>query len=69
MGFFMVPENQMWNYSFTGLGVVQNMKYGLILSTPKDFYHEIHRSSHFLSFNKMDDEIDQDVTEVENHFE
>ena len=27
------------------------MKYDLILSNPKEFYHEVHRSSHFLNFS------------------
>ena len=55
-GFFMVPDNHIWNYNFIGLGVVPNMKYSLILSNPKDFYHEIHRTSHFIKFIKQDEE-------------
>ena len=27
------------------------MKYDLVLSNPKEFYHEIHRPSHFLYFS------------------
>ena len=45
----------MWNYIFAGLGLVTTMKYGLILGTPKDFYHDIHRSQHFIKFNRSDD--------------
>ncbi|CAD8141066.1 unnamed protein product [Paramecium pentaurelia] len=60
-GFFMVPDNHMWNYNFIGLGLVQQMKYGLILSNPKDFYHEVHRSSHFIKFirNEDKDQVDE----------
>ena len=32
-----------------------NMKYELQLSNPKEFYHEIHRPSHFLNFSSMDE--------------
>ena len=54
----MVPDNQVWNYNFMGISQVLNMKYGLILQIPKDFYNEIHRSSHFIKFNKQDEEKD-----------
>lgn len=50
-GFFMVPDNNLWNYNFVGLGLVPTMKYGLILNNPKEFYNEAHRASHFLKFN------------------
>ena len=32
-----------------------NMKYDLFLSNPKEFYHEIHRPSHFLNFSQMEE--------------
>lgn len=32
-----------------------NMKYELLLSNPKEFYHEIHRPSHFLFFSQMEE--------------
>ena len=34
----MVPEKNMWNYNFVGLGLVPSMRYKLILSNPKEFY-------------------------------
>jgi len=51
----MVPDNHIWNYNFVGLGLVPSMKYSLILANPKDFYHELHRASHFIKFIKGDD--------------
>lgn len=30
-----------------------NMKYDLQLSNPKEFYHEVHRPSHFLNFASL----------------
>jgi len=52
-----------------GLGLVPNLKYGLILANPKEFYHEIHRPSHFIKFNRLDeDEEEKDVVDVDNLF-
>jgi pre-mRNA-processing factor 8 len=70
LGFFMVPDIQMWNYNFIGYGVVPTMRYGLILSNPKDFYHEIHRVSHFIKFNRPDDDDEQDkaIVDIEDKF-
>ena len=31
------------------------MAYDLKLANPKEFYHEIHRPSHFLNFSTMDE--------------
>lgn len=55
----MIPDNGMWNYNFVGLGLVPNMKYGLILNNPKEFYNESHRASHFIKFNKLENEIEE----------
>jgi len=55
MGFFMVPDNVIWNYSFIGLGIVSNLKYTLVPANPKEFYHESHRPSHFLRFIKSEE--------------
>ena len=69
MGFFMIPDNLIWNYNFVGLGLVPSMKYSLVLSQPKDFYHEVHRSSHFIKFIKNDEEQESvDVAEKEDFF-
>ena len=39
LGFFMVPDNQIWNYNFVGMGVLSGIKYGLVPGNPKEFYH------------------------------
>ena len=56
LGFFMVPENGVWNCNFTGIGHSTHMKYGLVIDNPKDFFHEVHRPSHFLQFAKGNEE-------------
>ncbi|KAL4464690.1 hypothetical protein ABPG74_011251 [Tetrahymena malaccensis] len=68
-GFFMVPDNHIWNYQIIGLGVVQNASYALTLSNPKDFYHEIHRVRDFIKFNKAADDENQDLVDNEDLFE
>ena len=42
------------------------MRYGLMLDNPKDFYHENHRTIHFLDFAEQPaaEEVDR-----EDHFE
>eukprot|EP00825_Cyclidium_porcatum_P048313 TRINITY_DN808_c0_g1_i4.p1 TRINITY_DN808_c0_g1~~TRINITY_DN808_c0_g1_i4.p1 ORF type:complete len:386 (-),score=60.43 TRINITY_DN808_c0_g1_i4:27-1184(-) len=67
-GFFMVPDNQVWNYNFIGLGLAQTSKYGLILQNPKDFYNEIHRPSHFINFNRLDDTEEQNNVDLDDYF-
>eukprot|EP00917_Polyrhabdina_sp_WS-2016_P008736 GHVP01019511.1.p1 GENE.GHVP01019511.1~~GHVP01019511.1.p1 ORF type:complete len:2341 (+),score=339.36 GHVP01019511.1:584-7606(+) len=54
LGFFMVPEGNVWNYNFMGVKHSTNMKYHLQVGTPKDFYDEIHRPSQFLQFAQTD---------------
>ena len=56
MGFFMVPDNNIWNYNFIGYRVDHSTVLNYMLGVPKDFYNEAHRPSHFISFNKMEDE-------------
>jgi pre-mRNA-processing factor 8 len=57
MGFFMVPEETVWNYNFMGSNHSPQMRYTLRMDVPKEFYHESHRSSHFLNFAEMEDSM------------
>ena len=51
LGNFMVPQNGgTWNYNFNGINFSEHMKFGLVIDTPKEFYHEMHRTQHFLDF-------------------
>ena len=45
-----------------------NMKYELMLSNPKDFYHEVHRPSHFMNFTSIE-EGDAVAADLENAFQ
>ncbi len=66
LGFFMVPEGDVWNYNFMGVRHSTNMKYDLKLANPKEFYHQIHRPSHFLNF--ADKAEAADGVDREDHF-
>lgn len=57
LGFFMVPASGVWNYSFMGAQHTPDMKYRLVLDTPKEFYHESHRPTHFLNFARMEESV------------
>ncbi|XP_076032187.1 pre-mRNA processing factor 8 [Oratosquilla oratoria] len=55
LGLFMTPLQGSWNYNFMGVRHDPNMKYDLQLSSPKEFYHEVHRPAHFLNFSSLDE--------------
>ncbi|EPS70675.1 hypothetical protein M569_04085, partial [Genlisea aurea] len=55
LGFYMIPDNGPWNYNFMGPKHNAGMKYGMKLGTPHEFYHEDHRSTHFLEFSNMEE--------------
>jgi pre-mRNA-processing factor 8 len=55
LGFFMVPLQGPWNYNFMGVRHSSNMRFELQLSNPKEFYHEVHRPSHFLNFSHVEE--------------
>jgi len=65
LGFYMVPDNGPWNYNFMGVKHSLSMKYGVILANPKDYYHEVHRPSHFLNFSQMES-VDRAEVETVN---
>ena len=54
LGFFMVPDSNVWNYNFMGVKHSAGMKYRLALAPPKEFYHEVHRPTHFLEFSHLE---------------
>ncbi|KAI9583820.1 pre-mRNA-processing-splicing factor 8 [Glossina fuscipes] len=68
LGFFMVPAQGSWNYNFMGVRHDPNMKYDLQLANPKEFYHEIHRPSHFLLFANLEDAGDGSGADREDVF-
>jgi len=55
LGFFMVPDDSVWNYNFMGVKHSAGMEYSLGLGIPKEFYHEIHRPNHFMTFTAMEE--------------
>ncbi|PRQ50616.1 putative JAB1/MPN/MOV34 metalloenzyme domain, ribonuclease H-like domain, PRO8NT [Rosa chinensis] len=55
LGFYMIPDNGPWNYNFMGVKHTQGMKYGIKLGTPREYYHEDHRPTHYLEFSNMEE--------------
>ncbi|KAK1263499.1 hypothetical protein QJS04_geneDACA009497 [Acorus gramineus] len=55
LGFYMVPDNGPWNYNFMGVKHTVSMKYGVRLGTPRDYYHEDHRPTHYLEFTNLEE--------------
>ncbi|PSN65280.1 PROCN-domain-containing protein [Corynespora cassiicola Philippines] len=56
-GYFLVPENGIWNYSFLGsnFGEVQKKPVHVRLDTPARFYDSVHRPLHFNNFAELED--------------
>lgn len=46
------------------------MKYNVKVANPKDFYHEIHRTPHFLQFAKgyEEEELEEALPDAEDYF-
>jgi pre-mRNA-processing factor 8 len=55
LGFYMIPDTGLWNYNFIGVRHASEMKYGVKLGTPREYYHEDHRPTHFLKFSNMEE--------------
>lgn len=64
MGFFLVPEENRWNYHFTGPSWSANMPYAMKLDRPLGFFDPEHRHVHFA---QIDESAPQD-TEREDLF-
>lgn len=56
-GYFLVPDNGIWNYSFMGstFGTVEKKPLHVRLDTPVRFYDSLHRPVHFQNFAELED--------------
>jgi len=56
-GYFLVPENNSWNYSFMGsaFGSIEKKPIHVKIDTPLGFYSEVHRPLHFQNFGGIED--------------
>jgi pre-mRNA-processing factor 8 len=56
-GYFLVPDNGVWNYSFMGstFGTVEKKPVHVRLDTPVRFYDSVHRPVHFQNFAELED--------------
>lgn len=56
-GYFLVPENNTWNYSFMGsaFGGIEKKPVHVKIDTPLPFYSGQHRPLHFQNFAEMED--------------
>ncbi|GMN49996.1 hypothetical protein TIFTF001_019158 [Ficus carica] len=55
LGFYMIPDTGPWNYNFMGVKHTPSMKYGVKLGTPREYYHEDHRPTHYLEFSNLEE--------------
>jgi len=56
-GYFLVPEQNTWNYSFMGASFsgVEKKPVGVKLDVPLGFYADVHRPLHFQNFAELED--------------
>ncbi|KAG9239024.1 mRNA splicing protein PRP8 [Amylocarpus encephaloides] len=56
-GYFLVPENNTWNYSFMGsaFGGMERKPVHVKIDIPLPFYNDQHRPLHFQNFAEMED--------------
>ncbi|KAA8647293.1 hypothetical protein EYZ11_007909 [Aspergillus tanneri] len=56
-GYFLVPEDNVWNYSFMGssFGTVEKRPVYVKIDTPLRFYDDQHRPLHFQNFAELED--------------
>ncbi|RAH41432.1 U4/U6-U5 snRNP complex subunit PRP8 [Aspergillus aculeatinus CBS 121060] len=56
-GYFLVPEDNVWNYSFMGssFGSVEKRPVYVKIDTPLKFYDDQHRPLHFQNFAELED--------------
>ncbi|KAK4999237.1 pre-mRNA-splicing factor 8 [Elasticomyces elasticus] len=56
-GFFLVPEDERWNWSFmgSGFGERERARCHVSVGVPKRFYDEAHRPVHFVNFAELED--------------
>ncbi|KAH8672697.1 NUC071 domain-containing protein [Tricladium varicosporioides] len=56
-GYFLVPENNTWNYSFMGsaFGGIEKKPVHVKIDTPLPFYSDQHRPLHFQNFAELED--------------
>lgn len=58
MGFFLVPESCVWNFSFLGASFsseAEKKQYHVKIDTPALYYADIHRPLHFQNFAELED--------------
>jgi len=67
LGFYMTPDSGSWNYNFMGMKHSATMKYGLRLENPREYYHECHRTGHFLKFSTAEVDRSEGV-DAEDYF-
>ena len=68
LGFFLVPEEGSWNYNFMGVKHNPRLQFKLRLGVPLEYYHELHRPSHFLNFAGMESVEPTTIADQEDLF-
>ena len=60
-GFYLVPNDDRWNYAFLGPNWQAHAPYGMKLDTPRAFFAEMHRPNHFMNFTELEGEEERSL--------
>lgn len=65
-GFFLVPEEGVWNYNFNGASFSPKMTYSLKLDVPLPFFALEHRPTHVISYTELEtnDRLEEDMPDA-----
>jgi pre-mRNA-processing factor 8 len=69
LGNFLVPDDDIWNYNFMGVKHSLGMDYELKIGIPRDFYHELHRTGHFLTFTSIEEAVNATDADVDDLYQ
>jgi pre-mRNA-processing factor 8 len=68
-GSFLVPEDDLWNYSFLGATWNASTDYEVKPDIPLPFYHELHRPIHFTTFAAIEGGSEELEADRESYFD
>lgn len=63
-GYFVVPDDDVWNYAFMGASWRPAIEYDVKVDVPKPFYDDVHRPLHFTTFTGLEDTASIDREDV-----
>merc|ERR1712150_290298 len=68
LGFFLVPDDSVWNYNMMGVRWSNTIEYKLVVGRPLEFFDPKHRPMHFIAFSDNKDDNETYNVDVQDPF-